>query len=611
VDCRLAIRSSLLATVLASVPLAASALPVEVAGGTSDVTLCGSAPTAVTRAYSSDQARTYDYVPFTVPDGAVRVEVGYRWVDHAVEQGLPDVPITQTVFDLGLWNGPTDDDANLVGWSGSRQGRLDQEKPPVWVAANSAERGYRPVTINPGPWHVEVGVAAVGPMGATVHLEVACYDTDELDGRSVDDGRDRTGPPSQTDAVRECETGAESGGCWYHADFHLHGRHSNPGAPDWADLADQVRAAALDIAPVTDYVTTAHWDELGAAQQTELASATESNPDAVLIWPGREIITYFGHAIALAGPDRRAGGAIGDGAPRHDVDYRHGYQPEGRATPISIADIVDDATGQGDRIHVAHPTIFPGPLFRSFCRGCEFELTDQIPWHKVSGIEVVTGPVLADLSDLSGSFPSTHSAGGSLQNPFIEPAIDFWEDRLAAGFKIAPVSGSDSKGVDDADQRERKGYGSSATAILAAELSIDAIRSALDAGHVYVRTRGVAHSPTLDVEVVGHDAAGNRSTGTFGDLVPVSAGLMAVTVGAPEGGTLEGQYLRIVRNGNITAVVPLRGESQKLSIPVIRVTAEERQPEDGGTPLGTFWRVDVGDARSLTAIGNAVFLTGS
>ncbi len=103
---------------------------------------------------------------------------------------------------------------------------------------------------------------------------------------------------------------------WYHADLHQHGRHSHPRAPEWDEFVARSRAAGLDVLPVVDYVVPWLWDELGPVQR--------AHPD-LLVLPGREVITYFGHAVVL-------------GETPGLVEYRHGFED---------VDLGDDPAGRG------------------------------------------------------------------------------------------------------------------------------------------------------------------------------------------------------------------------------------------------------------------------
>ena len=507
----------------------------------------GGPPVVMTGEVEPEDAKTYLLLPFRVPNGVTRVEVGYSWADRP---GPPSTPLTQTVFDLGLWDDHGEGTPKgFRGWSGSRQGKLHEGQPPVWVEAGSAERGYVPGPIRSGLWKVDLGVAAVGPNGATWRVEVSCRT-----GASKERATRRRVDPTH---VARREPG------WYHGDFHLHAFHSNQAGPSWPAFVAAAREAGLDFLPVTEYVTRAHWDELGPVQ--------EANPDLV-IWPGREIITYFGHANAL-------------GETPSVIDWRHGHDG------VSLAEIQRRTKADGALFQVNHPTIFPPPAFTNFCRGCYFELGDEIDWDLVDTIEVLTGPVVANPSDAGG--PSTDPLGA--QNPFVADAVDLWERLLMEGHRITAVSGSDSKGVEPNDaERERRGYGSSATAVFARELSRPALIEAIGAGHAYVRTRGVHRSPELEMEAVAPGGA----RGTFGDTLPADAANVAVRV---RGGA--GQLLRVVRNGQPIAVVPVVGDDFTHRFQAFRT------PDEG--PLGTFWRVETLDETSLTTIGNPIFLAGT
>jgi hypothetical protein len=493
----------------------------------------GADPVELSGEVEANEAKSYLVLPVEVVEGTTRIEVGYAW------ESLPadDEDAGESVFDLGLWDadGYRAPDG-FRGWSGSRQGKVGEGQDPVFVQADDAERGYLPGRIEPGTWHVELGVAAVAPSGAAWEVTVRC-----LGGE--------TGEPVEPDPVDPGHVAdAEAG--WYHGDFHMHGYHSNREAPSWDEFVEFARDAGLDFLPVTEYVTSQHWYELGATQR--------DNPD-LLVWPGREIITYFGHATAL-------------GETPDTVEYRHGFED------VSMADIQAGTVEAGALFGVAHPTIFPEETFGSACRGCEFNLGDVIDWDQVDYLEVVTEAVLVG-SDLEAVDPGE----GGFANPFVATAIDLWEERLLAGHRITAVSGSDDKLGPE--------LGSSATAVYAEELSRPALTDAVRAGHAYVRTRGVDDSPELELEATTSDG----QQGIFGDTLVAAEAEITVTV---TGG--DGQVLRVVRNGAEVDAVPVAGD------PFTHTFTADRGPDEG--PLGTFWRVETDDGESLTTIGNPLFL---
>jgi hypothetical protein len=494
-------------------------------------------------------AKTYRMLPFRVHPDTARVELSYQWTE---KDGAPVTPLSATTLDLGLWDqrGYRSQDA-FRGWGGSRQGRIDQGDPPIFVQADSADRGFTPGEVRPGLWHAELGIAAVSPQGADYVVRVQC--------RAA--ARE---PLPVADGVDAAHVANAAPG-WYYGDFHMHAYHSNPEAPDWPEFVSMARDAQLDFLMVTEYVTGAHWDTLGAVQR--------ANPDLV-IWPGREVITYFGHANT-------------HGETPGLYDYRHGFED------VELGWIQAEAKARGALFQVNHPRIFPPPAFANFCRGCYFELDDAIDWNLVDLVEVVNGPVLATAED-AGAPPTP----GSAENPFLQASIDYWEERLAAGFKVTAVSGSDSKGTEpDAAERARRGYGSSATAVYAENLSRAALTAALQAGHAYIRARGVAGSPALEFVAIAPDA----SEGMFGDTLvvgPTDAVTLRTTV---TGGA--GQVLRYLRNGEMFAEVAIPTDPFMNELVVTRDALSEG-------PLGTFWGIETLDAQTRTTIGNPVFLKG-
>ena len=534
---------------IALVVLTAALLPLASASSTA-IPACapGGPPVTYTGAVAQTNAKTYLVRPFNVDAATTRVEVTYDWADKPLLAGippLPSTPLTQTVFDLGLWDQHGYRDVNgFRGWSGSRQGRTATGQQPVFVQQDVAQRGYRPDPIDAGIWYVELGVAAVGPTGATWTVRVTCTNP-------------AVGPAFVATPVDPTHVANPNPG-WYRGDFHMHGYHSAARAPSWQQEVDEARSVGLDFLPITDYVTNQHWRELGAVQ--------DANP-GVVIWPGREIITYFGHMNAI-------------GETPSVIDYRHGFEN------ISARSIQQQSKADGALFQVNHPTTFAGPLFANFCRGCAFDLGGVIDWSLVDTFEVLTGPILVDSSQLAG--PSNQLR---IQNPFTRPAIDFWVTRLMAGNKITAVSASDSKGVEgDPNQR----WGTSATVVWADELSRPALKTGVQAGHAYVQTRGAHRSPTLEMTAT----APNGETGMFGDVLHSATATMTVhVVGA------SGQLLTIYRNAQLAGLpVPITSNDFTYTFAAAR----------GGTegPLGTFYRVETADLQSLTTIGNPIFLAG-
>jgi hypothetical protein len=493
----------------------------------------GGPPVELTGAVSTADRSTYRELPVAVAAGTTRIEVGYSWTSNG-----PETDFEKTVVDLGLWDedGPHAT-AGFRGWSGSRQGKVAEGQAPIFVQADSAERGYVSGPINPGTWYVELGFGAVHDARATWHATVTCLAV-------------ATGPVWSPDPVDPSYVARAEPG-WYRADLHLHAYHSNSKGPDPTAMIEFARKAKLDVVPVTEYVTNTHWGQLGPTQR--------ANPD-LLLFPGREVITYFGHVIVL-------------GETQSTLDYRQGFEG------VDLRDIQRAAVGDGAVFSIAHPTIFPGEALQAFCRGCEFRLADHVDWDLVDTLEVVTGPAVVDPSTFDRALPGAPG----IANPFVVSAIDLWESLLQQGHRITAVSGSDDKLGPD--------YGQTATMIHAESLSRPAVVDALRAGHAYVQTLGADGSPTYDIDA--HTADGNH--GTFGDTLVGTAATMDVTVNGANG-----QTLVVSRDGTEAQRIPVTSDPFSTSVPI------DRDPAEG--PLGTFWRVDVAGDVALTAIGNPIFL---
>lgn len=514
-----------------------------------DLCAPGAAPLEFTGSAASGDAKSYRVLPFAVAPGTGRIELSYEWSDKAGNP--PANPLTATTFDLGLWDQRGyRSAAGFRGWGGSRQGRISNGQAPIFVQADRADRGFVPGRIEPGNWYADLGIAAVAPNGADYRVVIAC--------KAAPDGTRPADDPVDRRQI------ARFGAGWYHGDFHMHAYHSNPNAPDWPGFIAQARAAQLDFLMVTEYVTGEHWRTLGAVQR--------ANPD-LLIWPGREIITYYGHMNAL-------------GETPSVLDYRHGFET------VTAGDIQRLSKADGALFQVNHPTLFPPPI-STLCRGCYFELDEQIDWSQVDTIEVLTGPIIATAGDLGLPLPV-----GSLEQPFVATAIQKWEGLLRQGYKITAVSGSDSKGVDAEDERARKGYGSSTTAVYAANLSRQALTEAIQAGHAYVRTRGVAGSPAVQFEASGP----NGQHGIYGDTLLLAPGETATLSTTVSGGV--GQLLTYYANGLPVLTLPV------LTDPFVHTLPATRLPVSEG-PLGSFWRIELRDAQTRTVIGNPVFLKGA
>ena len=215
-----------------------------------------------------------------------------------------------------------------------------------------------------------------------------------------------------------------------------------------------------------------------------------------------------------------------------------------------------DAVGGTSQLN--HVTIFPNevPGFAFMCRGCPWDYSSaETDYSKVKAIEVATGP--GGLQNPAAGVPTP--PGGLGPNPFTVTAIQFYEDALAAGHKIAAVGSSDNhKGGVKTDPVTTAPIGQATTVVRAHELSESAVTCAVEAGHTFVKVWG---SDRPDLRLEGR-IPGVDKTAIFGDTVvsPTVTFTARVLDAAP----IDGQpfQLLILKNGVVSQIVPVDGSSK-------------------------------------------------
>lgn len=459
----------------------------------------------ITGEFSSERQRSFVFLPFKVPSDTTAVRVKYCF-------DQPDAPISQfdrNTLDLGLyeprrdkskpwgvpefrgWGGSSHPDVTVSpeGFSSEAQYEADPEKP----VPGKTTRAFRPGPIPAGRWAVELGLAALtseaqgntdGKVAYRVEIELS------------DNPRfaDKPYKPAKYDS-----SPASTKRGWYAGDFHVHAEHSALGdAPmrevfDYAfgSLADD--KAGLDFITLSDYVSGSSWNEIGRFQ--------EDYPKKLII-RSTEVITYRGH--------------LNSHANTRSVDYREGvlFQRRGDGGLERLRG-TRDARKSFSQIHDAggftqinHPTIFPSPPFpAALCRGCPWEYSDaETDYSEVDGIEIATGP-----AGLQGP-------GEPGPNPFTVTGIEFWEDALDGGNKIAAVGSSDSHNAGRTPSPVTQApIGTATTMVRADELSEDGIQCGVEAGHTYVKVTG---NDGPDIRFRGRRTGANGRAAIMGDTIP-------------------------------------------------------------------------------------------
>lgn len=197
-------------------------------------------------------------LPFEVPDGC-------RSITVELAGGAGD----GTVIDLGCEGA-----AGWRGWSGAARSRYV-------LGVDAATPGYLPGELEPGLWHVVLGLHRLPEAGAEYTVTVT-ISTDAGPGRAAEPRP----PVPQRPATRALP--AAPGLRWVATDLHAHTVHSD-GSLSVAELAARAVSAGLDALAVTDHNTVSHHPYLPGL----------SDRYGVTLLPGQEVTTDRGHANAF------------------------------------------------------------------------------------------------------------------------------------------------------------------------------------------------------------------------------------------------------------------------------------------------------------------------
>ncbi|MGI8512000.1 MAG: CehA/McbA family metallohydrolase [Solirubrobacteraceae bacterium] len=511
----------------------------------------------ITGEFPSTMQGSYVLLPFEVPAQTTAVRVKYCY-------DQPDVPnpVVRHTLDLDLYDArPTADTLwgvnEFRGAGGSShpdvtvspegfKGEAEYEASPKGHVAGKTTRGFRPGPIPPGKWAVQLGAAGIadqsqgdldGKVAWRVEIELSTNPAyaDEV-GRYVP-------APYNT-------TPAKSIPGWYAGDFHVHAEHSTLGDATMREtFAFAFRplnegGAGLDFITLSDYVSNTAWNEIGRHQPDHAGK---------LIMRSAEVITYRGH--------------INNHGSATYVDHRTGPVLERQQSSGALVTrrAARPASAVFDAIHAAggftqinHPKIFPSevPPFALFCRGCSWSYpAADTNYAKVDAIEIATGPGGLQDPDL-----------GLGPNPFTPLAIQYYEDALATGAKIAAVGSSDSHhagetGGGTADAVTQSPIGQATTVVYADELSEKGVQRAVQAGHTYVKVFG---NDEPDLRFEAQPTGGTGPPAIFGDTVKAaSATFTARVLGAGDG---EHQLL-VIKDGAPLLSVPVPVASNDFALP--------------------------------------------
>jgi hypothetical protein len=351
---------------------------------------------------SGVQNHTYIEVPFRVSPGTTRITLTFEYTGQS----------EHTALDLGL-----EDPLRLRCWSGGNKHLLT-------VGIVDATPSCNPGLIPAGKWNVLIGVPNIRPK-VTSHYTI-----------SIQFSRNGAVMNEPADLVKPLRVGA----AWYRGDLHMHTAHSDGTCPSQAGksvpcpvyfTADAAARRGLDFIAITDHNATSQYDSMRELQPYF---------DKLLLIPGREITTFYGHLNLL-------------GTTQY-VDFRLGSKAVPNVNTLLRA---MDATGAVTSIN--HPRDDTGER----CMGCGWSPPEPADMHLLAALEAVNG----------GDADGPHSG------------IPFWDEQLNRGFRLTGIGGSDSH-RPMTPLNEVGSVGIPTTVIYAPELSTPAILNGIRAGHVFL-----------------------------------------------------------------------------------------------------------------------------
>lgn len=398
----------------------------------------------------------YREVPFEVPADATRITLRFSY----------DGKEQRSVIDLGLI-----DPQRFRGWGGGSH-------PAFTLSAEDASPGFLSGPLPPGRWRLLLGVPNLREGGSASYRALIRIET-------------RSGVTEFAASPLATKAG------WYRGDLHSHSGNSDgtcksqSGAKVACPVDRTLAAAAargLDFLAVTDHNTVAHFEALRDLQPAY---------DKLLLVPGREVTTFWGHANVFG--------------PTAFLDFRTAQPKPGEARWLNAA------RAQGGLVSINHPGLPSG----EDCMGCGWRVAG-LPEGAFEAVEVVNGSTLAQ----------TGRADGPLQG------FAFWQDRLNAGGRVTAIGGSDNHDPDRAPDQPGA-LGSPTTVAYLPELSVTGLLAGLRSGRVFIDVDGT-RDRLLDLTA----SAGGREAAMGGDL-PVRKGVSARFT-ATVSGVAQGRLVVIV-----------------------------------------------------------------
>jgi hypothetical protein len=355
------------------------------------------------------QVKTYLEVPFTVPANTHRVSVDVEYTGKE----------ERATLDLGIA-----DPERFRGQSGGNKSHFT-------LSETDATPSYLPGAIPAGIWHLLIAVPNMRPQ-TDAHYRAEIRFNDRREDASF------TSQPLAT------------GKRWYRGDLHMHTAHSDgsclsqSGKQVPCPVFLTVETAALrglDFIAITDH---------NADSQYNAERELQPYFDRVLLIPGREMTTFYGH-FNIFGVTQF-------------VDYR--------VTPgrLDLNAVVHDVRSKGGIASVSHAEAPGGEA----CMGCRWEPPPRTDMGLFTAVEVING------------------------GQIMFSSAKFWDDQIREGHRLAAIGGSDSHNATNPPGAPGS-IGWPTTAVEADDLSVSAILNAIRAGRTFVDLTA-SHNKVIDFE---------------------------------------------------------------------------------------------------------------
>lgn len=221
----------------------------------------------LTARFERHQERTFQHLPFEVPEGIVQLHLSIAYNNRI---GSNPLLTGGNTLDIGLFDdrGTASGGPGLRGWSGS-------ERTEITIGRDWATPPYRAGDIGAGRWHLLLGAYKVDPERG-LDVEIAIHLGTDLPAPEP--------PPwPELGAIRRMPVPPAAEPGWYRGDLHMHTVYSD-GDSYPHEVAATAYANGLDFYGITDH----------NRAQSPVGLVPHGDGWPVLI-PGVEVTTYAGH----------------------------------------------------------------------------------------------------------------------------------------------------------------------------------------------------------------------------------------------------------------------------------------------------------------------------